>query len=534
MYGFHQAQLLSNMAIGIFTLRQQLRGLLSGNWPNAKTPYVEYLVVGGGGSSGGGLGGGGGAGGVLQGILPVTPGVSYVTTVGSGGASPSSGLGNNGVNSVLSSVTALGGGGGGYWSNGSAASGASGGGSGASNGGAVTGGQGVFGQGNAGGTVTGTYTTQIVGGGGGGAGTVGQGGSILSAAGLNGGAGIASAILGNVYTWGGGGGGFGYGNTVSGGNGGVGGGGGGGSAPGTGGTGGTGYNTGGTGSSNGYNGGNGGANSGGGGGGVSQTNGGTGGNGGSGIVIISYPDIYQALASSSNLGNAYTTGSGSLSFGNTSGTRVVYGTGYSSAWSLGTGDYTIEAFVNLQSDTVNTAAILSTGSWALRAGTTVASTIFSPAGIPYTSSINLSYNTWTHIAAVRSGSTTYLFVNGAQGFAVSNISDLNTSAELVVGDVAALGNNWSGYLSNIRIIKGTALYTSAFTPPTAPLTPVTNTTLLLSTVSGSPYADSSVTSAITNSASSVVPSWQHPSPFATGLGYKNRVYIWNTSGSFTI
>jgi hypothetical protein len=35
-----------------------------------------------------------------------------------------------------------------------------------------------------------------------------------------------------------------------------------------------------------------------------------------------------------------------------------------------------------------------------------------------------------------------------------------------------------GYVSDIRIVKGTAVYTAAFTPPTAPLTNIANTSLL--------------------------------------------------------
>jgi hypothetical protein len=37
---------------------------------------------------------------------------------------------------------------------------------------------------------------------------------------------------------------------------------------------------------------------------------------------------------------------------------------------------------------------------------------------------------------------------------------------------------YTGYISNFRVVKGTAVYTSAFTPPTSPVTAITNTSLL--------------------------------------------------------
>ena len=35
-----------------------------------------------------------------------------------------------------------------------------------------------------------------------------------------------------------------------------------------------------------------------------------------------------------------------------------------------------------------------------------------------------------------------------------------------------------GYISNVRVIKGTAIYTSGFTVPTSPLTAISGTVLL--------------------------------------------------------
>jgi hypothetical protein len=40
------------------------------------------------------------------------------------------------------------------------------------------------------------------------------------------------------------------------------------------------------------------------------------------------------------------------------------------------------------------------------------------------------------------------------------------------------GEFFQGYISNFRVVKGTAVYTSAFVPPTAPVTAIANTALL--------------------------------------------------------
>jgi len=103
-----------------------------------------------------------------------------------------------------------------------------------------------------------------------------------------------------------------------------------------------------------------------------------------------------------------------------------------------------------------------------------------------TSSYNFSLHTWYHIACVRNGSSVKHYVNGV------NIGSSNSWATTIQGTTANIGigaytpyyvnQNYGsflpGYISNLRIVKGTALYTSSFTPPTAPLTPVTNTKLL--------------------------------------------------------
>ena len=95
-------------------------------------------------------------------------------------------------------------------------------------------------------------------------------------------------------------------------------------------------------------------------------------------------------------------------------------------------------------------------------------------------------NTWYHFALVRSGTgsnQTKFYLNGALAGSMTvskSLSDAGNNG-LRIGEESpnGPGNNFmNGYLSNIRIIKGTALYTSNFTAPTSSLTAVTNTKLL--------------------------------------------------------
>jgi hypothetical protein len=90
-------------------------------------------------------------------------------------------------------------------------------------------------------------------------------------------------------------------------------------------------------------------------------------------------------------------------------------------------------------------------------------------------------NQWVHYAVSRLGSSLKLFANGTQ---VASTTDSSTTlaSGLLIGANAFRGTApdtyWSGYISNIRILKGTALYTSNFTAPTSPLTAIANTSLL--------------------------------------------------------
>lgn len=84
----------------------------------------------------------------------------------------------------------------------------------------------------------------------------------------------------------------------------------------------------------------------------------------------------------------------------------------------------------------------------------------------------ISATTWTHIAAVRHGTRVDLYVNGVS---VANFTDAttwgNTSTALTVLLFPGFGSGGQGlFIDELRIINGTAAWTSNFTPPTSPYT----------------------------------------------------------------
>jgi hypothetical protein len=101
---------------------------------------------------------------------------------------------------------------------------------------------------------------------------------------------------------------------------------------------------------------------------------------------------------------------------------------------------------------------------------------------------------WVHCVLVKSGNTVSIFQNGTRTGTITNSNSYsNTSDAITVGTNRYLpGDKFNGYISNLRLVKGTAVYDpsqSSITVPTSPLTAIPNTSLL--TCQSSAFVDNS-------------------------------------------
>jgi len=157
-------------------------------------------------------------------------------------------------------------------------------------------------------------------------------------------------------------------------------------------------------------------------------------------------------------------------------------------------------------------------------------------------------NSWNHIAFTRSGTTCRLFVNGIQQSLGSGANpatfpstSFTDSTNIPLPSAApSIGFGFTGYISNFRVVKGTAVYTANFIPPTAPLTAITNTVLL--TCNSSTITDNSTSALTITNTNTVTVSTQNPtttfSNYFDGTGdylsvASNTQFAFGT-GDFTI
>ena len=86
---------------------------------------------------------------------------------------------------------------------------------------------------------------------------------------------------------------------------------------------------------------------------------------------------------------------------------------------------------------------------------------------------------WQYITLTRSSNSYRIFIDGVlQNSATHSTTYGNQLGVLRLGGYNRNNGMVDGHISNLRIIKGTALYTADFTPPTEPLTNVSGTSLL--------------------------------------------------------
>ena len=158
----------------------------------------------------------------------------------------------------------------------------------------------------------------------------------------------------------------------------------------------------------------------------------------------------------------------------------------SAAFNFGTSDLTIEFwiyFTTTSGGRVVTSRLTgggASGTWSVNMGHTSLSFTEVVVGEPGPSATFSSIlNTWAHIAVSRNSGTTKLFLNGSQVASAAQTTNFNNTSYPVYIATSPAESYLPAYISNLRILKGTGLYTSSFSVPTTPLTAITNTSLLI-------------------------------------------------------
>lgn len=196
------------------------------------------------------------------------------------------------------------------------------------------------------------------------------------------------------------------------------------------------------------------------------------------------------------------------------GTTQSISVPHSSNFVYGNGvDFTIEGWVYTSATTVNKAAFSKRQNTfsSVQFGTSNATAgrfqilVADATGSSWTvndSTATFVINTWYHFAITKTSGNVYLYINGTLRVTAAHTTAIyDDGTDINIGKDFG-GGYWVGYLSNFRVVNGTALYSpalypSGFTPSTTPLTAVTNTKLL-TLQSGGIFDNSVINNSITS------------------------------------
>jgi hypothetical protein len=184
------------------------------------------------------------------------------------------------------------------------------------------------------------------------------------------------------------------------------------------------------------------------------------------------------------------------------------------AFQMSTGDFTIEAwyYFNTTTPPTGTNMVL----YDMRAGVTAAVApylrvvsgvlYYTVASVDVITGPTIQAGQWYHIAISRSGTSTKMFVDGTQvGSTYTDTNDYVINGPFIGRLSGTAGGYFNGFMSNLRMVKGTAVYTSNFSPPSSDLTAISGTSLL--TCQSRNFVDNS------SNAFAVTPSTVAISPF---------------------
>ena len=221
-------------------------------------------------------------------------------------------------------------------------------------------------------------------------------------------------------------------------------------------------------------------------------------------------------------------------------TESLYAT--SSDYAFGTGDFTVEAWIKPSNvsgisyqnilDTRGSVGDSTTGfSFGFNANGEL---YMYSSGFDITSAANtIANNQWYHIALVNNGGTIKAYVNGVEKGSFSNNRNFTNTTFRIANATSSSGQNFVGSISNVRVVKGTAVYTSSFRPPTEPLTNITNTKLLCcnnSSTTGSTVASGTLTADGSPTASTDSP-FDDPAAFKFGDSKEGIIKCGSYKGS---